>query len=134
MMRKIKIELFFLVALGLVGCGSPKEKPEEPLSATAGFNSILFDVNATSIKGGNADSVERLEKRFYNINLTGTESIWPEHKKYFMHAMGNLEFPDAAEYTFRLASSGKITMRLNNVDLFNISTPKDTTSAYSRFM
>ena len=85
MTRKIKVELFFLVALCLVGCGGPKDKPDEPVSATSGFNAILFNVNATSIKGGNADSVERLDKRFYNINLTGTESIWPEHKQFFMH-------------------------------------------------
>ena len=135
MIRKIKIELFVLVALCLAGFGSPKEKPEEtPVSTTTGFNAIMFDVNATNIKGGNADSVERSEKRFHNVNLTSTESIWPEHKDFFVHAMGNLEFPDAGDYTFRLASSGKIVLRLNNVDLFNISTPKDTISAKSRFV
>ena len=134
MIRKIKIELFFLVALCLAGCGSPKEKPADPVSPTAGFNAILFDVNGTSVKGGNADSVARLDKRFYNVNLTSAESIWPEHKNFFMHGMGNLDFPVEGDYTFRLASSGKILIRLNNVDLFKVDHPKDTLSASSRFL
>lgn len=134
MMRKIKIELFLLVALCLAGCSSQKEKAEVSGSPTAGFNAVLFNVNATSITGGSADSVERLDKKFVNINLTGTESIWPEHKNFFVHAMGNLVFPVQGDYAFRLASSGKILIRLNNVDLFKIEQPKDTISASTRFV
>src|SRR5690348_1323753 len=125
MMKKIKVELFLLVVLCLAGCGSPKEKPEEAKSPNAGFNAVLLNVNGTSVTADTPDSVERLDKRFSHVNLTGTESIWPEHKQFLMHAMGNLDFPDEGNYTFRLASSGKIVMRLNNVDLFNVKTPKD---------
>ncbi|HEU5290928.1 MAG TPA: DUF1080 domain-containing protein [Cyclobacteriaceae bacterium] len=134
MMRKIKFELFLLVVLGLASCNAPKEKPEEVKSPNAGFNAVLLAVNGTSVKGGSADSVERLDKRFSNINLTGAESIWPEHQQYLLHAMGNIDFAVEGDYTFRLASSGKIIMRLNNVDLFNIGSPKDTISAVSRFV
>lgn len=114
-----------LVGLALTSCGV-KEKPAEVVSATAGYNSILFNINGTSVKGGSAESVERLDKRFANVDLNGTEAIWPEHKNFFLHAMGSLNFADSGAYTLRLASSGKITFRLNNVDIFNHGKPKDT--------
>jgi hypothetical protein len=131
----MKVKAFLLVAivaLYLVGCG----KKEEVVNAdpSAGFNSILFNVNATSIKGGNADSTERLDKRFPNVNLSGGDAIWPGHKMFFMHAMGNISFSEAGNYTFRLASSGKITFRLNNVDLFHSKKPIDTLAAKSRYV
>jgi hypothetical protein len=134
MIRKMKCTHVLLVALCLAGCSGPKENSEEVKSPNAGFNAVLLNVNATSITGGSADSVERLDKKFNNINLTGTESIWPEHKSFLMHAMGNLDFPVEGDYAFRLASSGKILLRLNNVDLFKIEQPKDTISASSRFV
>lgn len=133
-MRKIKFELLLVVTIGLAGCGSPKEKPEEVKSPNAGFNAVLLNVNGTSVTRDTPDSVERVDKRFNNVNLTGTEAFWPEHKQFLLHAMGNLDFAVEGDYTFRLASSGKIIMRLNNVDLFNIGTPKDTISSISRFV
>src|SRR5690349_7095666 len=135
MMRKKKFELFVVVVLGLTACNAPKEeKTETPSSPNAGFNAVLLAVNGTSVTRETPDSVERSDKRFNNVNLTGTESIWADHKNFLMHAMGNLDFAVEGDYTFRLASSGKIIMRLNNVDLFNIGKAIDTVSAVSRFV
>ena len=129
-----KLTIVFIVSLAMVSCKKNNQEIVDGSNENQGFNSIFFNAGSTSIKGGNADSVEQIRKRLPGLNLNGPDAFWPDHKNFFTHAMGNINFPTAERYLFRLSCSGKILVRLNNVDLFNFSTPHDTTAETSQFV
>lgn len=134
MIRGLKFAGACLSAICLLSCKPGGDKPKDEVSPNTGLNAIAFNINGTSITGGNADSVEQMSFRLNHINVTGSEPLWPGHQNFFLSALGNIEFPENGEYVFRLTSSGKIILRLNNVELFNISTPKDTVIESKRYV
>jgi hypothetical protein len=127
-MRSLVGTVFSLLILFpiLFSCGTKQGSQPMGGDSLTAYTALFFDVNNTSIKGGSADSIERLQRKIKNVNLSGSESFWPGKKLFFMHAMGAINFPDAKQYTFRLTCNGKIVFRLNNIDLFGQWDVKDT--------
>jgi hypothetical protein len=123
------LKIFSLcLALGLMASCTTKRSEETEVSTntTGGYNSKMFAINGSSIKGGSSDSVEQSAKKFMDVNLSGSDAFWPGHKQFFVHAIGNLTFPKGKAYAFRLSTTGKIVFRINNVDVFRVTTPADT--------
>lgn len=120
----------FVLVILLASCGRQAEKQDQ----NGGFNSVLFDVNSTSIPGGSSDTVETIRKNFASIDIAGSGAFWPGKKSFYMHAMGSVSFPETATYTFRLTCAGKIVLRVNNIDAFIIGDVKDTVMVNSQFL
>jgi Domain of Unknown Function (DUF1080). len=128
----VKYAVLLFLATGFLGCGD-KAKTDAVVEANpnAGFNSLFFDIHDTSIKIANSDSVPRFDKRFESLNLSGKDALWQGHDNFFMHALGAINFSDTAKYKLRLAVNGKMMFRLNNIEIFKNSTPKDTVAESS---
>lgn len=116
--------VYFIVCLW--SCGSGKKEELAPNDVQGGFNSIFFDIKDIKIPSKNPDSLEQATKHMESLNLEGSEAFWPGHDHFFMNSIGSIEFPKEGSYSFRLLVSGKIKLKLNNKDLFDLKTPKDT--------
>ncbi len=116
--------VYFIVCL--CGCGSEKNKEAESADTESGFRSIFFDIKDIKIPNKNPDSLEQTTKQMESINLVDSDDFWPGHDHFFMNSLGSIEFPKEGSYSFRLLVSGKIKLKLNNKDLFEVKTPKDT--------
>ena len=69
-----------------------------------------------------------------DLNLDDSSKFWSGHKNYFMHSIGSIDFPNDTTYTFRLTIIGKIILRMNNKDLFNVGKISDTVLMASQFV
>ncbi len=124
---------FFCCIFFLVAC-SKQEKNESVKDKKEEFNSIFFDINGTKIPNKNPDSLQQTKVAMQDLNLLDSTKFWSGHKNYFMHSIGSIDFPNDTTYTFRLTVIGKIILRLNNKDLFNIGKISDTVLVASQFV
>ena len=84
----------------------------------AEFKALYFNINDTEIRTKDSERIERQERLYSSINLSGSEDFWPGHSKFFMHGAGMLNITESGEYYFRLKQSGKTILRISNVDIF----------------
>jgi hypothetical protein len=57
------------------------------------------------------------ETLLMDMNLTDKSQFWGEKNDFVLFAMGSIKIPKSGDYNFKLSSSGKITLKLNNKDL-----------------
>lgn len=125
--KNLMVAAFCYMAMITFSCMQNQKSKVPGLSnVNSGFKAIFFDINDTSVKLDNADSVLRFDKRFESINLSGEEAFWSGHDHFFMSAMGVLKFSDSTKYTLRLAANGITKFRLNNIEIFNYPNLIDT--------
>lgn len=118
--------LFFYCFFLLVACTKQQNESVEEVKTATGFQSIFFDINSIKIPNKNSDSLKQTTATMQDLNLDDSSKFWPGHKNYFMHSVGSITFPSDTAFTFRLAIAGKIVLRLNNKDLFNLTKVSDT--------
>jgi len=114
---KLKFLALITVFLMLSDCNDKKDSKDKSEDTIGTFSAIFLDVNSTQIAPPIDPNMARETKKFSNINLTNADQFWGGKKMFFMHGLGGIDIKEAGEYFFRLTSTGKVKMQLNNVDL-----------------
>ena len=120
-MKKLQVKLFNVLAfMLLVGCNSSNKKKLDTLENKANegiYEAVFIDVNGTMIDSTISPNVEQYYNKLSNINLTGKNDFWGEKSNYMLRGLGALTFKEPGDYYFKLTSSGRVNLQLNNVDL-----------------
>ena len=111
-----------IVLCSLLMVLSCKESPKtinsnEEESMNTGYEVLIIDINADDIDQNIDPNVAQDRQLFQNLNMANPSDFRTEWKRFHMKGVGVLDIPEAGEYFFRLTSSGKVGLSLNNVDL-----------------
>jgi len=119
-MKKLATKwLGFTVLLLFMSCNSSNKKKEGVSNEKPEgvYEAIFIDVNATSIDSTIDINTTQKAKKIANLNLTEKSQFWDDKTNFMMRGLGALTISEAGMYYFRLTSSGKVKLQLNNVDL-----------------
>ncbi len=116
-----KYVLLLIFSLGVVfGCKEKEDKVEysnekEPMNQ--GYEALLININSEWIDENTDPEVEQERILFNNINMDSASDFGTSWNSFFVKGVGVIEIPEDGDYYFRMISSGKAGISLNNVDL-----------------
>ncbi|WP_299119933.1 family 16 glycoside hydrolase [uncultured Winogradskyella sp.] len=116
----MKNSIIIVVMLTLICTNSCKEKNNEQINdelVEGVYDAIFLDINNTLIDSTINPEVKQIPKKLSNINLTSRTHFIGDTSNFMLRGLGALKISDAGDYYFRLTSSGKVKLQLNNVDL-----------------
>jgi hypothetical protein len=119
MKKSVRKLLSVLVLLALLSCNSSNKSKESASNnkVEGVYEAVFIDVNATSIDSTINVNAMQVVKKLSNVNLTNKTQFWGEKTNFMLRGLGALTINEAGTYYFRLTSTGKVKLQLNNVDL-----------------
>ena len=115
--RKLLSVLAFVV---LVGCNSSSKNKQNNVEngvKEGVYEAVFIDVNGIVIDSTISPNVKQYPKKLSNINLISKDQFWGEKSNFMLRGLGALKVNESGDYYFKLTSSGKVKLQLNNVDL-----------------
>ncbi len=113
-----KLTIILIIVLSVIACKNEKNIAKVAIPGV--YEVVFIDVNDTIVPDNIAANVLMERKLLSNLNLVNADQFWSSKSNYFAHAMGSISIQKAGKYYFRLASNGKLLLRMDNENLFDI--------------
>lgn len=111
--------VIILISLAFVACKKSGVTDIKDQKISGVYEAIFIDVNSSVIDSTIDSNVLQEYKKLSNINLTNRSQFWGDKSNFMLRSLGVLKIDKEGEYFFKLTSTGKVNLQLNNVDLIS---------------